>query len=111
MVDSKKTRKEPVEEIQALRRAQEELRKGEEIYRALFVTNPDGIIVCDMEGRFLDANKAFVDMLGYRIEELRGKTDKQITPRKWHKTEANIVKNQILAKGFSEVFGFREDPG
>lgn len=104
MVDSKKTRKEPVEEIQALWRAQEELRKGEELYRALFVTNPDGIIVCDMEGKLLDANKAFVDMLGYTIEELRGKTYKQITPRKWHKIEADIIKNQILAKGFSEAY-------
>ncbi|HUU19438.1 MAG TPA: PAS domain S-box protein [Sedimentisphaerales bacterium] len=104
MVDSKKTRKEPVEEIQALWRAQEELRKGEEIYRALFVTNPDGIIVRDMEGKLLDANKAFADMLGYTIEELRGKTYKQITPRKWHKIEADIIKNQILAKGFSEAY-------
>jgi PAS domain S-box-containing protein len=43
-------------------------------------------------------------MLGYTIEELRGKTYKQITPRKWHKIEANIVKNQILANGFSEVY-------
>ena len=68
MVDSKKTRKEPVEEIQASWRAQEELRKGEEIYRALFITNPDGIIVCDMQGRLLDANKAFAGMLGYTIE-------------------------------------------
>ena len=104
MVDSRKTGKEPVEEIRALWRAQEELRKGEEIYRALFVTNPDGIIVCDMEGRLLDANKAFAGMLGYTIEELRGKTYKQITPRKWHKIEADIIKNQILAKGFSEAY-------
>ena len=43
-------------------------------------------------------------MLGYTAEELRTKTYPELTPRRWHAEEARIVAEQILPRGYSEVY-------
>ncbi len=40
-------------------------------YRAVFEGVADAILVADAEGRYLDANPAAVELLGYRLEEWR----------------------------------------
>ncbi len=42
----------------------------EQRYRALFDRSPDGLFVLDFEGRFLDANAAALDLVGYERAEL-----------------------------------------
>jgi PAS domain S-box-containing protein len=54
-----------------------------------------------MQGHILDFNQALKDMLGYIDEELKKSTYLQITPEKWHEMEANIVKDQVVRKGYS----------
>jgi two-component system cell cycle sensor histidine kinase/response regulator CckA len=51
-------------------RSEEALRVGEERYRALFDASLDCVYVHDFEGRFLDANPAALDLLGYGHEEI-----------------------------------------
>ncbi|MDX1644421.1 MAG: PAS domain S-box protein, partial [Thermoanaerobaculia bacterium] len=51
------------------RQAQEELRTSEEKYRDLFESTVSGFFRTDPEGRFLAANPAFLEMLGYDSEE------------------------------------------
>jgi PAS domain S-box-containing protein len=85
-------------------RVEEALRKSEEKYRTLYESSVDGIISTDMKGQILDVNQAYMDMLGYSKDELRRLTPQQLTPRKWHESEADIVKNQILARGFSDEY-------
>lgn len=46
------------------------LRDSEERYRALFDRSLDCIYVHDFEGRFLDANRAALELLGYGHEEI-----------------------------------------
>ena len=41
-------------------------------YRSLFEYAPDGILIADRQGRYVDANKAMCRMLGYPYEELVG---------------------------------------
>ena len=53
-----------------LRRAQAELREGEERFRLLFEQAVDGIFVSDAQGNFLDANSAGCRMLGYNRKEI-----------------------------------------
>ncbi|HUC30112.1 MAG TPA: ATP-binding protein [Candidatus Acidoferrum sp.] len=57
----------------ALRSAQENLRRSELNFRSLVTNAPYGICRCDSEGKILDANPAFLGMLGYSsTEELLG---------------------------------------
>ena len=58
----------------ALRAAQESLRRSELNFRSLVTNAPYGICRCDSTGKILDANPAFLQMLGYSAaEELVGK--------------------------------------
>jgi two-component system CheB/CheR fusion protein len=47
------------------------LRTSEERYRGLAEQLVDGIFVTDSQGRYVDANSAGCDMLGYALEELK----------------------------------------
>lgn len=52
-------------------RAEQARRASEARFRAVFSEAAIGIGICDMEGRILDVNQAFVTMFGYSAEELR----------------------------------------
>jgi PAS domain S-box-containing protein len=85
-------------------RAEEALLKSREKYRDLFECNKDGIVRTDMEGKILEANGAFLDMLGYTRDEIGKITYRQLTPERWHKMEAEIVENQFIQKGYCDEF-------
>jgi len=58
----------------ALRAAQESLRLSEANFRSLVTNAPYGICSCDSTGKILDANPAFIEMLGLNAaSELLGK--------------------------------------
>ena len=58
----------------ALRSAQEDLRRSELNFRSLVTNAPYGVCRCDSTGQILDANPAFLELLGYSSgEELIGK--------------------------------------
>jgi len=58
----------------ALRAAQENLRVSEQNFRSLVMNAPYGICRCDSTGKILDANPAFLEMLGYsNLNEFIGK--------------------------------------
>nr|MBA2734492.1 PAS domain S-box protein [Acidobacteriota bacterium] len=80
------------------------LRESEEKYRTLFNSNLDGFGYFNLKGEFLDANPAYLTMLGYSFEELKMKIYQDFTPVKWADFEADIVKNQILARGYSDEY-------
>jgi PAS domain S-box-containing protein len=63
------------------RRNEEQLRKSEERFRAVFENSAVGIVLQsgDRHGRFLAANAAYQRMLGYSAEELRTLTFMDIT--------------------------------
>jgi PAS domain S-box-containing protein len=57
----------------ALRSAQEGLRRSESNFRSLVTNSPYGICRCNPDGVLMDANPAFVHMLGYEsATELKG---------------------------------------
>jgi PAS domain S-box-containing protein len=88
-------------DVTARKQAEEALRESEERYRTLFESSPDGIIFTDMEGRILRTNPYYREMLGYSEEELHALTYQQLTPRRWHETEAAIVRDRIMSRGYS----------
>jgi len=60
------------------RRVEDALRASEERLRATFDQAAVGIVVADLNGRFLEANPRFCDILGYSFDELRQFTFTQI---------------------------------
>ncbi len=50
-------------------RAEERMRASEEDYRRLFEHVGCGVFISTKEGKFLDVNRALLDMLGYRSKE------------------------------------------
>lgn len=75
---------------------QEKSRYQEELYKMLFETCPDGVALSSLQGELLEANQAYLHQLGCEtFEELKGKTFDDITPPKWHQTEASYMQDAI----------------
>jgi len=55
------------------KRAEQALRESEERFRLLYEDAPLGYQSLDADGRFLEINRAWLDMLGYNREEVIGK--------------------------------------
>ncbi len=66
--------------------AEQELRWSEERFRSMFEMSPLGMILNSMDGRFVEANTALLDMLGYSLDELNKLSYWDITPPEY-KTE------------------------
>lgn len=81
----------------------EELVESEQKYRDLFESSVDGIVSIDIKGRITLCNKAFAEMLGYKIDELKKRTYDQITPKKWRRTSALVMK-QVRSRGYSDYY-------
>ncbi|MGA9070210.1 MAG: EAL domain-containing protein, partial [Terracidiphilus sp.] len=59
--------------------ATEAIRLSEERYHTVFQTSLDGITISRMsDGHYIDVNNSFVNLLGYRREELIGRTSKEV---------------------------------
>ncbi|MDY7108610.1 MAG: PAS domain S-box protein [Planctomycetota bacterium] len=93
-----------VRDITERKQAENALRQSERKYRELFEGSRDGSAAVDMDGRITECNSVFCDMLGYRVEELRTLTYDDITPPRWHEEEARIIREQVLVRGYSDVY-------
>ena len=77
--------------------------KSEKMFRNLFNSSADGIIYTDMDGQVLDANKAFLEMMGYSLSEMRSLINRQLTPKRWRKQDEDIM-SQVEARGYSDEY-------
>jgi len=91
-------------EIVQRKRAEDALKKSEKKYRLLHESIIDGFVSVDMNGNFLDSNETYRNMLGYSQTELAQITYFDLTPEKWYEFEADIVNNQILKRGYSDIY-------
>ncbi len=57
-----------------LRRAEETLKESEERFKILFEYAPDAYYLSDLKGTLIDGNRAAEEMIGYKKEELIGKS-------------------------------------
>ncbi|MBI5397176.1 MAG: PAS domain S-box protein, partial [Verrucomicrobia bacterium] len=84
--------------------AEEALRESEQKYRRLHETMTDAFARVSMDGRIQEFNRAYRAMLGYTDEELLGFTYRDLTPAKWHALQDKIVREQVIPRGYSDVF-------
>jgi PAS domain S-box-containing protein len=66
-------------DITERKKAEEALRKSEERFRTVFEKTALGIVIGDMEGHVVECNSALGLMLGYSVEELKGKLFSEFT--------------------------------
>jgi two-component system cell cycle sensor histidine kinase/response regulator CckA len=86
-------------------------RASDERYRALFDYAPDGIIIADKDGRYLDANASMCRLLGYTRDELVGLTSEDIVTADEVQYVANAL---VLITGKAEYrreWQFRKKDG
>jgi diguanylate cyclase (GGDEF)-like protein/PAS domain S-box-containing protein len=86
------------------KRAEEALKVSERKHRMLHESMIDGFVKIDMSGKIQEYNQVFRDMLGYSETELVCLTYVDITPEKWHAFELEIVENQIVKRGYSDIY-------
>ncbi|MCP4257786.1 MAG: PAS domain S-box protein [Planctomycetes bacterium] len=60
-------------DITERKKAQEALQQSEERFKALFESAPDAYFIHDLEGNFIDGNKAAEQLVGYDKDEVLGK--------------------------------------
>jgi len=95
------------------RRSEEALRRSEAKISRLVDANIIGVLISNFEGQIIEANEAFLKMVGYSREELASGqlrwTD--LTPPEWQAASQRAVE-QIVATRASDVFEkeyFRRD--
>ena len=93
-----------IRDITERRRAEDALRHSEGKYRRLHESMTDAYVQVDMSGRILEHNRAYREMLGYTDEELHGLTYPDITQLQWREMESRLVQEQILPRGYSDVY-------
>jgi PAS domain S-box-containing protein len=69
-----------MQDITERKRGEEALRKSEVYFRELIEQASEGVFIADLDGRYTDVNSAACQMLGYRREELIGKTIVDLIP-------------------------------
>src|SRR6202022_2853129 len=70
-----------------------DLREREARIRRLVDSNIVGIIIWDFQGRIIDANQAFLDMVGYAREDLvSGRLRwRELTPTEWRRADEQAI--------------------
>jgi PAS domain S-box-containing protein len=108
-LEAKRRRKAAEENVQL----QSDLEEREKKIRRLVEANIIGMIIWDLEGRFLEANDAFLQMTGYEREDLASgrlsRTD--LTPAEWLDRDAQTLeelKRIGTVQPFEKEF-FRKD--
>ncbi|MEI6127773.1 MAG: PAS domain-containing protein, partial [Pseudomonadota bacterium] len=84
----------------------QKLRESKERYRLLFEGSRDGVVCVDGRGCFLDANRAYCDMLGYSLEEFRGMQDFNgtISVHLQEREHEAIWHDRLLGQGYTGIF-------
>jgi PAS domain S-box-containing protein len=91
---------------------EEALSTAEERYFRLYQSMRDGFCLIGDEGRIIEYNRAFREMLGYEFGELNQVRLDDITPEKWRGTEKTIIEGQVIPRGYSDIYVkeyFRKD--
>ncbi len=86
------------------KQAEEALRESEAKYRRLHESMTDAFIRVDLNGHIVETNPSFQVMTGYTEEELYQLHYENLTPGKWHKPEEEITQNQVMTRGYSDVY-------
>lgn len=90
--------------IRRRRELETSLRASEAKYRRLYESIRDAYAFTDMAGRIQESNRPFQELVGYDADELKLLTYEDLTPPRWHEPEQRIIAEQVLARGYSDLY-------
>lgn len=91
-------------EIKCKQRTEQKLKHILKYVEDIYQGSRDGYCRVNMDFNIVECNKAYEEISGYSIEELRKLTIWDITPEHLHKSEKAIIQKQVLNKGYSQLF-------
>ncbi len=86
------------------KKLEKSLQSTELKYSRLFESMTDAYCCVDMKGRIIESNALFETLTGYDANELSSLSYVQLTPKKWHAYETELVEQQVLKRGYSDVY-------
>jgi PAS domain S-box-containing protein len=92
------------EDITEKKQIEAALAGTEQRYRQLYEGMRDAFASVDLEGRITGFNSAFVKMVGYAPEEIYTLTFRDLTPEQWLIGEELVLKNQVMTRGYSDIY-------
>ena len=92
------------QEIAERKRIEEALRMSEKKFWQLYDNLHIGFAAIDSDGIITEFNRAFIEMLGYAPEEIHRLSYRDITPEKWHAAEKKFLEEQVLKRGYSDIY-------
>jgi PAS domain S-box-containing protein len=95
---------EVVKDITERKELERQLIESEKRYRGLYESSIDGILSAGMDNQIIECNHAFAEMLGYTKDELHKLNTSDITPSTYHDKVAEIITEQVIARGYSDEF-------
>ena len=91
-------------DVTEIREREQKLLLSEAKYRQLHESLMDAFAKTDLQGKIVESNELFREMLGYSAEELANLTYAELTPPSWRAMEARLFEEQILGRGYSDVY-------
>ena len=92
------------DQVKSLQESESERKVTELKFKNLFESMTDGYAYVDMDGRIVEFNKAYCEMIGYSPEEALNLTYEDITPEKWRAVEREVVNSQVMVRNFSDIY-------
>ncbi len=80
------------------------LRHTEDKYSSLYESMTDAYVRLNLKGKIVEANAAFIQLVGYSLKELKPLAYRNLTPLKWHEYEQKIVDEFLLKQGSSNLY-------
>lgn len=74
-------------DITLRKETEEALRLSQEMFRLMYEESPLGLALCEMDGTFVQANRAYLKIVGYSEEEIRALRYHDITPARFAEDE------------------------
>ena len=83
-----------------MRKASEDIRKSEELFRMVFRTSPDPLMISRLsDGMYLDVNESFASIIGYDRSEIIGRTSIEL--KLWKTAESRTAFIETMQRGGS----------
>lgn len=93
-----------IRDITDRKKTENALMESEKKYRRLHESMIDGYVRIDLNGNILESNESYQRLTGYSEKELNTMSIWDITPRKWHDDERRLIEEQVLKRGYSDVY-------
>ncbi len=83
-------------EVAALQNTERALSDQKAFFKQLFDASPEGIVLLDREDRILKVNQALLDIFGYQVEEVAGRTINELIVPDMLEQEGSALSETVL---------------